>query len=157
MAKKKKNIPKLGNENLYATFGVAPKKSPSFSEELEKNLVNKDMSAVLKEKGGADKVAVSDREKLKSYPLPQDELDLHGKTGAEAERKTAYFIRTTASLRLRTVRIITGKGLHSDGPAVLPDVVETKLKELKAENRIFDFAWEKKEKHKSGAVIVYLL
>lgn len=157
MARKKKNIPKLGNENLYATFGVEPAKKPSFGEELKKNLGKQDMGSILKEKAESGKPPLSEREKLKFYPPPQDELDLHGNTGAEAERRTAAFIRTTTSLRLRTVRIITGKGLHSDGPAVLPDVVEIKLKELKGENRIFAFVWEKKEKHKSGSVMVYLL
>jgi DNA-nicking Smr family endonuclease len=156
MARKKKTIPKLGNENFYSTFGVVPKKSSGFVEELENNLAHQDMSSILEEKAGPDKAPLSDREKLESYPHPQEELDLHGKTGAEAERKTTTFIRETASLQLRTVRIITGKGLHSDGPAVLPDVVETKLKELQAKNRIFAFAWEKGEKHKSGSVIVYL-
>ena len=157
MTRKKKTIPKLGNENFHTTFGVAPKNSPGFVEELENNLAHQDMRSILKEKDGPDKPPLSDREKLKSYPPAQEDLDLHGKTGPEAERKTTAFIRTTASLKLRTVRIITGKGLHSDGPAVLPDVVETKLKELKAEKRIFDFAWEKREKHKSGSIIVYLL
>lgn len=156
MAKKKKTIPKLGNENFYSTFGVRPKKRAGFVEELEKNLAHQDMSSILQEKAGPEKAPLSDREKLKAYPHPQDELDLHGKTGPEAERKTATFIRETASLQLRTIRIITGKGLHSDGPAILPDVVETKLKELQAENLIFTFTWEKGAKHKSGSVIVYL-
>lgn len=157
MARKKKDIPILGNENLYESFGVVPEKRVSFGKELEKNLVKKDMQAVLQEKARVDKMVLSEREMLRAYPPPQDELDLHGKTGAEAERETVRFIGTTTSLRLRTVRIITGKGLHSEGPAVLPDVVETKLKELKAENRILAFVWEKKAKHRSGAVIVYLL
>ena len=156
MARKKKTIPKLGNENFHSTFGVTPKNSPDFVEELENNLAQQDMSSILKEKAGPDQAPLSDREKRKSYPHPQDELDLHGKTGPEAERKTAAFIGETAGLRLRTIRIITGKGLHSDGPAVLPDVVESKLKELQAENQIFDFVWDKGEKHKSGSVIVYL-
>ncbi|MEN8136485.1 MAG: Smr/MutS family protein [Thermodesulfobacteriota bacterium] len=155
MARKKKTIPRLGNENLYSTFGVTPEKTPGFVEELENNLARQDMSSILKEKAGPD-APLSDREKLKSYPHPQEELDLHGNTGPEAERKTASFIRDAATLQFRTVRIITGKGLHSDGPAVLPDVVETRLKELQAENRVFTFVWEKGEKHKSGSVIVYL-
>lgn len=137
-------------------FGLAPESRLTFGEELEKNLADKDMREVLKEKRRADKVVLTDRERLQTYPSPQAELDLHGKTGPEAARKTASFIRKTVALRLQTVRIITGKGLHSDGPAVLPDVVESKLEELKGEQRIFAFVWEKKAKHKSGAVIVYL-
>ena len=155
MAGKKKNIPKLDRENLYAAFGVEPEDGAKFSEELEKDLTRQDLKAVLREKAGRRK-KLSLRERLKSYPPPQEELDLHGFTGSEAERMTEKFIRQTAALKYRTVRIITGKGLHSNGPAVLPEVVEIKLKELQIEKRIFAFAWEKKDKHRSGAVLVYL-
>lgn len=155
MVKKKKKIRQLGQENLFATFGVQPKRKPSFTEELENNLAEQDMRAVLTEKGGPRKI-ISARQRLKLYPPPQDELDLHGLTGPEAERATIHFLRATTSLRLRTIRIITGKGLHSDGPAVLPDIVECKLEELKAEQEILGYAWEHKTKHKSGAVLVYL-
>ncbi|MFO7606098.1 MAG: Smr/MutS family protein [Desulfurivibrionaceae bacterium] len=155
MARKKKTVPRLDRENLYTAFGAEPEKSPGFSEELEKNLARKDIKAILREKGGEEK-PLSDREKLKSYPPPQEELDLHGHTGSEAERKTMNFLRQAVALNFRTVRIITGKGLHSDGPAVLPDVVETLLKGLQTENQIFAYVWEKGEKHRSGAVVVYL-
>jgi DNA-nicking Smr family endonuclease len=156
MVGKKKSIPKLDRENLYAAFGVDAEEGIDFPEELEKNLTRQDLKAVLREKSGPRKKPLTDREKLKTYPPPQEELDLHGLTGNEAERKTAAFLRQAASLKYRTIRIITGKGLHSNGPAVLPDVVETKLKELQAEKQIFAYAWEKKEKHRSGAVLVYL-
>ncbi|MDF1578580.1 MAG: Smr/MutS family protein [Desulfobulbales bacterium] len=156
MAGKKKNIPRLDREDFYSAFGAAPENEPSFPEELEKNLARTDIKSILREKGGPGKKPLSDREKLQSYPPPQEELDLHGHTGGEAERKTANFIRQAAALKYRTIRIITGKGLHSDGPAVLPDVVEGKLQELQAEKLIFAFAWEKGEKHRSGAVLVYL-
>ncbi|OQX20720.1 MAG: hypothetical protein BWK80_35435, partial [Desulfobacteraceae bacterium IS3] len=58
---------------------------------------------------------------------------------------------------LRTVRIIVGKGLHSEGKAVLRDVVEEKLVSLKREGMILSFKWEKTNKLKSGAIIVYLI
>ena len=156
MARKKKIIPKLSDEDFDAAFGRETNNSPGFGEALADNLAQQDMSAILQEKAGPDKPPLSDREKLKSYPAPQSTLDLHGKTGPEAARKTASFIRETAALKLQTVRIITGKGLHSDGPAVLPDVVEIKLTELLAAQRIFTFVWDKGEKHRSGSVIVYL-
>jgi DNA-nicking Smr family endonuclease len=157
MSRKKKTIPDIGGEDLYAAFGVAPAHPPSFREELEENLAGQDMRVVLREKGGLPKTPPSHREKLSAYPPPQAELDLHGFTGAEAERKTSEFIRRTATLHLRTVRIITGKGLHSEGPAVLPDLVEARLRELLADQQIFAFAWDKKAKHRSGALLVYLL
>ena len=155
VARKKKTVPRLDRENLYTAFGAEPEKSPSFSDELEKDLARKDIKAILREKGGEER-PLSDREKLNSYPPPQEELDLHGHTGSEAERKTMNFLRQAVALNFRTVRIITGKGLHSNGPAVLPDLVETLLKELQTEKLIFAFAWEKREKHRSGAVVVYL-
>jgi hypothetical protein len=39
---------------------------------------------------------------------------------------------------------------------VLPDVVEDKLIELKRQNIVLAYEWDKKKKSKSGAVIVYL-
>jgi DNA-nicking Smr family endonuclease len=154
MRRKKKIIP--ADADLYASFGVTPADSPGFGEELEDNLARQDMTAILQEKAGPQPPPPSARAKLRSYPPPQDELDLHGATGAEADRATSSFISQAATRKLRTVRLITGKGLHSEGPAVLPDVVESRLLALKADQLIRDFAWDKKEKHRSGAVLVYL-
>ena len=155
MPKKKKNIPRLDNEDLYKTFGVV-EESPNFSEELDENLAGQDLDRIATEKAASFHKPQTKRDRLKSYPPPQEELDLHRLTGIEAERKTVDFLRIAANLKFRTVRIITGKGLHSEGPAVLPDVVEIKLMEFKSTGLIFDFRWEKKEKLKSGSVIVYL-
>jgi len=54
------------------------------------------------------------------------------------------------------LRIIVGKGIHSLSKAVLPDVVEKKIVELKKEDIVMTFLWEKHRKLKSGAIIVYL-
>jgi DNA-nicking Smr family endonuclease len=96
-------------------------------------------------------------ERLKQYPPPQAEVDLHGCTAAEAEKKTETFIRNARLRGIRTVRIIVGKGLHSKGQAVLPDVTEDRIIELKRRNRVLSYKWEKKDKRKSGAVIIYLV
>lgn len=96
-------------------------------------------------------------ERLKHYPPPQAEIDLHGCTAAEAEKKTETFIRNARLRGLRTVRIIVGKGLHSQGKAVLPDLTESRILELKRHNRVLSYKWEKKDKRKSGALIVYLI
>ena len=96
-------------------------------------------------------------ERLKQYPPPQAEIDLHGCTAVEAVKKTETFIRNARLRGIRTVRIIVGKGLHSSGQAVLPDVTEARIIELKRHNRILSYKWEKKDKRKSGAMIVYLL
>ena len=153
--KKKKPIPQIDNVNLCQAFGIN-EQSPSFSEELDENLAGQDLDRIATEKAASSRKPQTKQNKLKSYPPPQEELDLHRLTGPEAERKTVDFLKTANTFKLRTVRIITGKGLHSEGPAVLPDVVETKLEEFKSADLIFHFHWEKREKHKSGSVIVYL-
>ena len=96
------------------------------------------------------------KERIKSYPAPQVELDLHGDRGTEAEKRTEVFIRDAREKRIRTLRLIVGKGLHSQGKAVLPDIVEKKIIQLRKEKCILHFEWEKKDKLKSGALIVYL-
>ncbi len=84
-------------------------------------------------------------------------MDLHGYTAAEAQSGTEAFIRKARNKGIHTLRLITGKGLHSQGKAVLPDVVERKLIELKQKKWVLGYKWEKKDKRKSGAVIVYLV
>lgn len=94
---------------------------------------------------------------IKSYPPPQETLDLHGYTGQEAEDKARAFVMRAGRCGLQAVRIITGKGLHSPGgKAVLPDVVEQLLILLKKEGGIVAFQWDRKLKSKSGALLVYL-
>lgn len=95
--------------------------------------------------------------KIKTYPPPQKELDLHGYTGDEAEIAAGHFIQDARQKRIQTVRIIVGKGLHSEGKAVLPDIIERMVIGLKRQNQVIAYHWEKKDKRKSGAVIVYLV
>jgi DNA-nicking Smr family endonuclease len=54
---------------------------------------------------------------------PEATLDLHGHTGAEAEVALEKFLVQSASVRRRCVLVIHGRGLHSDGVAVLRDTV----------------------------------
>lgn len=98
-------------------------------------------------------------ERLKRYPAkPQRELDLHGKKGVEAGQAVRLFLLGSSQQNLRKVRIITGKGLHSEeGQSVLKAVTEAKIKELKDEGRILASEWEGKSRTSSGAVIVYLV
>ena len=84
-------------------------------------------------------------------------LDLHGYTRQEAEQKTVDFVAHARRRGLKTVEIITGKGLHSPGgKAVLPDAVEGQLRLLKREKKLVAFRWRKRIKEKSGTVLVYL-
>ncbi|MBI5421650.1 Smr/MutS family protein [Candidatus Peregrinibacteria bacterium] len=98
-------------------------------------------------------------ERLKKYPSkPQRDLDLHGKKGEEAGRAVRLFLLEAERQNLRKVRIITGKGLHSEeGQSVLKTVTEAKIKELKDEGRILASEWDGKSRTSSGAVIVYLV
>lgn len=149
-------------DDLAHLFGAPPdKKNPDedFSKLLEKSMTDTYQRRMLHEKA-AD---VSNRpktvpaaERIKSYPPPQEDLDLHGYTASQAMELTEKFVRKARLDGRRTVRIIVGKGLHSDGKAVLPDVVEGKLIQLKRHGFVLAYKWEKKDKRKSGAVIVYL-
>lgn len=59
----------------------------------------------------------------------QAELDLHGVTGLEARTLVLEFLASSVDRRLKKVRIVHGRGLHSrEGRAVLRDVVEDVLK-----------------------------
>lgn len=126
----------------------------SFADLLTETNLDEGMVQYLKEKQAR---RVKKKKSIRGYPPAQSTLDLHGEIAVVAERKTVSFIHTCGVQGLKTVRIITGKGLHSPGgKAVLPDVVEVQLVILKQDGLIFDFAWDKKVKAKSGAVLVYL-
>jgi hypothetical protein len=74
--------------------------------------------------------------------------------------QTIFTITTSAGTGGRITpsgAIIVGKGLHSQGKAILPDVVEKKITRLKRKKWLLGFEWEKKDKRKSGSLIVYLL
>ncbi|WP_245743029.1 Smr/MutS family protein [Desulfobacula phenolica] len=96
------------------------------------------------------------KKRLKRYPPVEIELDLHGYTAIGAQVKAQSFIHTCKQQGIFTLRIIVGKGLHSDIGPVLPDVVEDVLQELKKQDLVIWYEWDKKKKSKSGAVIVYI-
>jgi len=93
---------------------------------------------------------------LSLYPPPQEELDLHGFTAADAAARVESFVKIARGRGKRTLLIIVGKGIHSEGRPVLPDIVEDKIVELRRRNWIRAFEWEKGVKRRSGALIVYL-
>ncbi len=96
------------------------------------------------------------KRRLKRYPPPEMEVDLHGFTALGAEIKARSFITTCHSQGYFTLRIIVGKGLHSDMGPVLPDVMEDLLSAMKKENLVLSFEWDRKKKVRSGSLIVYL-
>ncbi len=96
------------------------------------------------------------QKRIKRYPPPEKDLDLHGFTALGARLKARSFLTTCKHQGYFTVRIIVGKGRHSELGPVLPDTIEDLLAQLKAQDIVFGFAWERKKKSRSGAVIVYL-
>jgi DNA-nicking Smr family endonuclease len=96
------------------------------------------------------------KKRLKRYPPVEAELDLHGYNAIGAQVKTRTFIISCKQQGFFTLRIIVGKGLHSDLGPVLPDVVEDVVKEMKKQDQLIFYEWDKKNKCKSGALIVYL-
>nr|NJM03934.1 Smr/MutS family protein [Desulfobacula sp.] len=94
--------------------------------------------------------------RLKRYPPPEKSLDLHGYNAIGAEVRSKSFIHSCKQQGFFTIRIIVGKGRHSDEGAVLPDVVEDVAKEMKKQGLVLGFDWENKVKSKSGALIIYL-
>jgi len=94
--------------------------------------------------------------RIKRYPPPEKDLDLHGFTALGAQLKARSFLTTCKLQGYFTVRIIVGKGLHSDLGPVLPDTIEDLLSRLKTQDIVLGFAWERKKKSRSGSVIVYL-
>ncbi len=152
--KKPTRLPETAS--LEELFGQASALKKSFAEEVDDHLTPDALDQALAETKGRRARPVTLQERLRHYPPPGEELDLHGTTGAEAAARVIGFLNSAAGLKHRTVRIITGKGLHSEGPAVLPPVVEATLAELKRTGRILHYAWDKKIRERSGAVLVYL-
>lgn len=132
-----------------------------FAELLDNSLKGKSMDKMMqekKERGAPQKVPLSKR--LKRYPPPESRLDLHGFTSDGATLKADSFIKTAYRNGLFTLKIIVGKGIHSEFGAVLPGTIQDLLVKLKNEKIVLHFASEKKKKQKAGAIpgaiLVYL-
>lgn len=67
--------------------------------------------------------------------LPWDDvhptLDLHGETGDSARERAERWLRERRTEGVRVVRLVTGRGLHSVGPPVLPGEIAALLGQLK--------------------------
>jgi DNA-nicking Smr family endonuclease len=146
------------DDDLFVLFGEDEEEPPeSFAGMFEETFFHEHFSESLQEKeaiSASDRV-VTVRERIRKYPGPEAEVDLHGCTARQALQKVESFVFAARLQGLRTVRIITGKGLHSPGAAVLPPVVEERLRELKKEKMVLACRWEGKSSRSSGSVIVY--
>jgi len=128
----------------------------SFIDALATGIPAATLAEVLTEKEDQPTSGLLLQEMLRNSPLPQEQIDLHGCTAAEAEIKTENFLTRSRRDHLQTVLVITGKGLHSSDGSVLKDVIETRLKIMKNAGTILAYLWEKKNREKSGAILVYL-
>ncbi len=129
-----------------------------FSEMISESLGEKSTSVLLKEKRDSVKPVkkITEKQRLKRYPLPQGQIDLHGYSAIKADLNVEVYLRNAYRNGTYTVRVIVGKGLHSkDGP-VLPDIVEKRLLQLKKEKIVFAYEWDRKKKSKSGSITVFL-
>ncbi len=138
--------------------GHGAESGEDFARLLEEALTGETAESMLrKKKEGAPRPRpLSPARRLERYPSPQDQLDLHGHRSHEAVRRTRAFVRSRSHRGLWTLRIIVGKGLHSENGPVLPDVVENTLSALQREGVVLAFRWEGRSKRRSGSVIVYL-
>ncbi len=81
-----------------------------------------------KERPGPDASAPSAVPRTLHSAIVADELDLHGSSADEAERRLEMFLgRVAASAPGDVVRVITGRGLGSPGQPVLQGVVRDAL------------------------------
>ena len=128
----------------------------TFASALESGIPATTLAKILTEKEGLPTAAQSLQAAIRNSPPPQERLDLHGCTASEAEIKTENFLGQARRHCLKTVMVITGKGLHSPEGSVLKDVIEARLKIMKNDGSILAYLWEKKDREKSGALLVYL-
>ena len=60
---------------------------------------------------------------------PQDTIDLHGLTSAEAEIELKNFLSNSKRKGYTKICVIHGKGIHSSGESVLKKVVDNVLRD----------------------------
>lgn len=146
------------SDDLGVLFSPDPENPTpdNFADALASGIPATTLTKILTEKEELPTPAQSLQGAIKNSPPPQDRLDLHGCTAAEAKIKTENFLARSRRNHLKTVLIITGKGLHSPEGSVLKDVIESRLKIMKNDGSILAYLWEKKDREKSGALLVYL-
>lgn len=142
--------------DLFKTFETPDEED--FGQILETSLGEKSQDVLLKEKkdNPGPVRSLSLKKRLERFPKPQGEIDLHGFTALRADMKAEAYIKNAFYNGTYTVRIIVGKGLHSEDGPVLPDVIEKRVNQLRDEKIVLAYEWDKKKKHKSGSLTVYL-
>lgn len=85
---------------------------------------------------------------------PDAELDLHGLLVPAAKQKVRHFIDNANYHGLKTVILITGKGLHSSNGPVLRSEIETLLNELN--EQVIEWSLAPRRFGGDGALVVFL-
>jgi len=85
---------------------------------------------------------------------PDHTLDLHGMLKDDALRKVEITVKDMKLRGYLKLRIITGKGKHSENEPVIPDAVDDLLLKLKREGFIRTITWENRIVKGSGFVDV---
>ena len=93
---------------------------------------------------------------MRNDARPGATLDLHGMRATEAEREVVRFLRAEQRRGMRRVLIVHGKGLHSDGGAVLCDVVVRAITEGGAAPVVQAFVTASNALGGSGALLIEL-
>ena len=119
-------------------------------DEMEQFLTREAIEDALKEKGDQkdekQKKSVPKRQVSykfsKEYPKVDSELDLHGRTQEESERFLYNFINSAKIGKLKTIRVITGRGMHSKNGPVIQNFVERLLEIHQRNGKIKKFKIE---------------
>ena len=95
--------------------------------------------------------------RLRRGELPVDlRVDLHGLVAKEARRRLVAEVERAQAAGLRCVLVVHGRGLHSEGPAVLREGVAEWLSAAPLAARVMAFASARPEHGGSGATYVLL-
>jgi DNA-nicking Smr family endonuclease len=118
--------------------------------------VRRDAGWVEGERAGKNGRALRDLRQGRA--TPEAEIDLHRMTGDEAEHALVHFLRDEAKRGRRVVRVIHGKGLHSEGGiGVLGDRVVDAITGGSAAVHVAAFVTASMSHGGAGALLVRLV
>jgi len=105
--------------------------------------------------GRAEDLAAKTLAKLRrGEPTPEEEIDLHGLDARSAAREVKAAVADARERGLRCVRVIHGKGLHSESGAVLRDRVPGWLTQPPLAAIVLAFARSRRDGGGSTAVLL---
>jgi DNA-nicking Smr family endonuclease len=96
------------------------------------------------------------RDLARGEKVPEASLDLHGKTVPRAEYAITLFVATSVAAGRRCVAIVHGRGLHSEGRAVLKEATIRLLSEGSVAPQVLAFCSAPPAMGGAGALLVLL-